>query len=256
MHLGTFASAEEAARAWDRAAVRERGKAAVTNFSISDYVNSDGSVKTEVECASHGAKGQREDESNARGHKSFRGVYHSGTYGRWKARIVVKGHKIHLGTFASAEDAARAWDLKAIEYRGAGTVTNFDASNYTTGKISAPRPVDTADSEDEDEVKSRRAAHRKRPPSNDCASPSFSELSDLCTPRAPSDPPSKRRKHPDAHASPRSAKTAQWEFLRQEEEGAMDHDQDSKICAHVSSKDEHVALTSLLSLCAAAEAMS
>ena len=59
---------------------------------------------------------QRTAEANecSRGHKSYRGVYHSGTYGRWKARIVVKGHKIHLGTFASAEDAARAWDLKVL----------------------------------------------------------------------------------------------------------------------------------------------
>lgn len=254
VHLGTFASAEEAAQAWDRAAVQERGKAAVTNFAISDYINSDGSVKTEVKCASQGTKGSREADSNVRGHKSFRGVYHSGTYGRWKARIVVKGHKIHLGTFASAEDAARAWDLKAIEYRGAGTVTNFDASNYATGKVVAPCQVDAADSEDEDGDKDRPCGHRKRSLSNACASPSHSELSDLCTPRATSDMPPKKRKHDDAHSSPRAAKTAQWaplSSLEQDIDAA-----DCKRCARVSSQDEHVALTSLLSLCAAAEAMS
>jgi len=260
VHLGTFASAEEAAQAWDRAAVQERGKAAVTNFALSDYINSDGSVKTEVESASQSAKGQREDECNSRGHKSFRGVYHSGTYGRWKARIVVKGHKIHLGTFASAEDAARAWDLKALEYRGAGTVTNFDPASYAAGTVSAPLQVDAADSDDED--KGGQSADRKRSFSNDCASPSHSDLSDRCTPRAQSDSTSKRRKHPDAHSSPRSAKgTAEWDFLGQEEEerrakSATRQDQSSKDCARISSQDEHAALASLLSLCAAAEAMS
>jgi len=127
VHLGTFATAEEAAKAWDRAAVQERGKAAVTNFSLSDYLNPDGSLKPDVTASANA--GKNEDGSGT-GHKTFRGVYHSGTYGRWKARIVVNGQKIHLGTFATAEEAAKAWDLKAIEYRGKGTVTNFDPSDY------------------------------------------------------------------------------------------------------------------------------
>uniref|UniRef100_A0A7S4L7C6 AP2/ERF domain-containing protein n=1 Tax=Guillardia theta TaxID=55529 RepID=A0A7S4L7C6_GUITH len=111
VHLGTFATAEEAAKAWDRAAVQERGKAAVTNFSLSDYLNPDGSLKPDVTASANA--GKNEDGSGT-GHKTFRGVYHSGTYGRWKARIVVNGQKIHLGTFATAEEAAKAWDLKAI----------------------------------------------------------------------------------------------------------------------------------------------
>jgi hypothetical protein len=43
---------------------------------------------------------------------------------------VINGHKIHLGTFGTAAEAARAWDRKAIEHRGSGTVTNFDAAEY------------------------------------------------------------------------------------------------------------------------------
>ena len=247
VHLGTFASAEEAARAWDLAAVQERGKAAVTNFNLAEYINSDGSLKSDAGCASSGVKAQgREDVCPARGHKSFRGVYHSGTYGRWKARIVVKGHKIHLGTFASAEDAARAWDLKALEYRGAGTVTNFDAAMYANGKIAAPREIEAASDSEEGTDKSAthevdRAADRKRSRAADSDSPSPSELSNLSTPRDVTYPTTKR-----AHLSPKANKAKpQWDCFGQKEEEE----------ARCSSK-ESMAMASLLSLCAAAEAMS
>jgi len=272
VHLGTFASAEEAARAWDRAAVQERGKAAVTNFALSDYINADGSVKTEVGSASQPSKSQREDECS-RGHKSYRGVYHSGTYGRWKARIVVKGHKIHLGTFASAEDAARAWDLKALEYRGAGTVTNFDPSVYAGGKFAKPREVDDDeegvdnDEEGDAEIKpSHRVlpSDRKRSRASS-SSPTPSELSDNVTPRthsnASSSPPAKRKKFPEAQMSPLAAKQkAQWGFLGQEEEGTERSKPSvargaGKSALGEPNEAERMAFSSLMSLCAAAEAM-
>ena len=273
VHLGTFASAEEAARAWDRAAVQERGKAAVTNFALSDYINADGSVKTEVGLASQPSKSQREDECS-RGHKSYRGVYHSGTYGRWKARIVVKGHKIHLGTFASAEDAARAWDLKALEYRGAGTVTNFDPSVYAGGKFAKPREVD----DDEEGVDNNEGGDAEIKPSHrvlpsdrkrsrgSSSSPTPSELSDNVTPRthsnASSSPPAKRKKFPEAQMSPLAAKQkGQWEFLGQEEEGTegskpgVARGAGKSTLGGEPSEAERMAFSSLMSLCAAAEAM-
>jgi len=257
VHLGTFASAEEAARAWDRAAVQERGKAAVTNFALSDYINADGSVKTEVGSATQASKSQREDECS-RGHKSYRGVYHSGTYGRWKARIVVKGHKIHLGTFASAEDAARAWDLKALEYRGAGTVTNFDPSIYVGGKFAKPREVHDSDEEERGDNESKPSilllpADRKR----SSTSPTPSELSDHCTPRASSNSPAaKRPKHMEPQAAALAGKTkGHWEYLGQQEE-EFKRSVAQGAGRHEPSEAERMAFSSLLSLCAAAEAMS
>ena len=43
----------------------------------------------------------------------------------WIARLKIKGVPAHLGTFSSAEDAARAYDRVAVETRGKGAKTNF-----------------------------------------------------------------------------------------------------------------------------------
>ncbi|KAG8501204.1 hypothetical protein CXB51_003329 [Gossypium anomalum] len=52
--------------------------------------------------------------------------------GRWEARIGrVFGNKyLYLGTYATQEEAATAYDMAAIEYRGLNAVTNFDLSRY------------------------------------------------------------------------------------------------------------------------------
>lgn len=45
--------------------------------------------------------------------------------GRWRARIVVKGKRIWLGTHATAEEAARAYDAAARERFGQFACVNF-----------------------------------------------------------------------------------------------------------------------------------
>lgn len=53
----------------------------------------------------------------------FRGV--SWKRKRWEAQIWCQGRSLFLGSFASAEDAARAYDRKARELRGPQAPVNF-----------------------------------------------------------------------------------------------------------------------------------
>ncbi|PIA53275.1 hypothetical protein AQUCO_00900095v1 [Aquilegia coerulea] len=72
----------------------------------------------------------------SRGISKYRGVARHHHNGRWEARIGrVHGNKyLYLGTYCTQEEAAIAYDLAAIEYRGANAVTNFDISNYVRKK--------------------------------------------------------------------------------------------------------------------------
>jgi hypothetical protein len=45
--------------------------------------------------------------------------------GKWRARIHAGGHPVHLGEFASAEDAATAYDVVAIAAFGEYACLNF-----------------------------------------------------------------------------------------------------------------------------------
>lgn len=55
----------------------------------------------------------------------FKGVTLQRRTGRYEAQIVSKGRKIHLGTFATEEDAAKAYDAAARNEWGEFARTNF-----------------------------------------------------------------------------------------------------------------------------------
>lgn len=54
----------------------------------------------------------------------YKGV-ESSRIGTWHARIAFRGQRLRLGTFATAEEAARAYDAKAREFHGEYARTNF-----------------------------------------------------------------------------------------------------------------------------------
>ncbi|KAF4360869.1 hypothetical protein F8388_020022 [Cannabis sativa] len=128
---GAYDVEESAARAYDLAAVKYWGPTTFTNFPVSEY-------ETEIEIMQNVTKEEylaslrRRSSGFSRGVSKYRGVARHHHNGRWEARIGrVFGNKyLYLGTYSTQEEAAHAYDIAAIEYRGINAVTNFDLSTY------------------------------------------------------------------------------------------------------------------------------
>ncbi|CAN1349048.1 Ethylene-responsive transcription factor WRI1 [Linum perenne] len=131
VYLGAYDEEESAARAYDLAALKYWGMSAFTNFPVSDYEN-ELEIMKNVTKEEYLASLRRRSSGFSRGVSKYRGVARHHHNGRWEARIGrVFGNKyLYLGTYSTQEEAARAYDIAAIEYRGINAVTNFDLSTY------------------------------------------------------------------------------------------------------------------------------
>ncbi|XP_038994957.1 LOW QUALITY PROTEIN: AP2-like ethylene-responsive transcription factor AIL6 [Hibiscus syriacus] len=137
VYLGGYDKEEKAARAYDLAALKYWGPTATTNFPISNY-------SKELEEMKHVTKQEfiaslrRKSSGFSRGASIYRGVTRHHQQGRWQARIGrVAGNKdLYLGTFATEEEAAEAYDIAAIKFRGVNAVTNFEMNRYDVEAIS------------------------------------------------------------------------------------------------------------------------
>lgn len=131
VYLGAYDSEEAAARTYDLAALKYWGPDTILNFPIDMYEKE----LEEMRSASkeeYLASLRRRSSGFSRGVSKYRGVARHHHNGRWEARIGrVLGNKyLYLGTYNTQEEAAAAYDMAAIQYRGANAVTNFDISNY------------------------------------------------------------------------------------------------------------------------------
>ncbi|KAK4404581.1 AP2-like ethylene-responsive transcription factor AIL5 [Sesamum angolense] len=129
---------EKAARAYDLAALKYWGPTTTTNFPVSEY-------EKEMEEMKHMTRQEfvaslrRKSSGFSRGASIYRGVTRHHQHGRWQARIGrVAGNKdLYLGTFSTQEEAAEAYDIAAIKFRGLNAVTNFDMSRYDVRSIAS-----------------------------------------------------------------------------------------------------------------------
>ncbi|MEN6337259.1 MAG: AP2 domain-containing protein [Phycisphaerales bacterium] len=55
----------------------------------------------------------------------FKGVWFEKRVGKWRATIHIKGKSIWIGHFATEEEAARAYDRRAVELFGEFARLNF-----------------------------------------------------------------------------------------------------------------------------------
>ncbi|EPS60271.1 hypothetical protein M569_14533, partial [Genlisea aurea] len=136
VYLGGYDKEEKAARAYDLAALKYWGPTTTTNFPICDY-EKEMEVMKQMSRQEFVASLRRKSSGFSRGASIYRGVTRHHQHGRWQARIGrVAGNKdLYLGTFSTQEEAAEAYDIAAIKFRGLNAVTNFDISRYDVRSI-------------------------------------------------------------------------------------------------------------------------
>ncbi|KAL1553798.1 AP2-like ethylene-responsive transcription factor [Salvia divinorum] len=139
---GAYDDEGAAARSYDLAALKYWGRDTILNFPVSTYEKE--IIEMDLQSREEYIGSLRRKSSGfSRGVSKYRGVARHHHNGRWEARIGrVFGNKyLYLGTYATQEEAAIAYDMAAIEYRGLNAVTNFDLSRY----IKWLKPNATAD---------------------------------------------------------------------------------------------------------------
>ncbi|KAJ6675972.1 AP2-LIKE ETHYLENE-RESPONSIVE TRANSCRIPTION FACTOR [Salix viminalis] len=138
VYLGGYDMEEKAARAYDLAALKYWGPSTHINFPLENYQKEIEEMR-DMSRQEYVAHLRRKSSGFSRGASMYRGVTRHHQHGRWQARIGrVAGNKdLYLGTFSTQEEAAEAYDVAAIKFRGVNAVTNFVITRYDVERIMA-----------------------------------------------------------------------------------------------------------------------
>ncbi|KAJ1375840.1 DNA-binding domain superfamily [Sesbania bispinosa] len=125
-------SGRTAARAHDLISIKIGGTSAPTNFPVSCYWKEIGEMKTMnlrdfIDAVRRKGKGFTDKDC------AYRGVYKNPGSRTWQARLGQHDRgmlSIYLGTYYTAEDAARSYDIASIKMKGKAAITNFDLNSY------------------------------------------------------------------------------------------------------------------------------
>jgi len=131
VYLGGYITEEDAARAYDMAAIAFLGSDATLNYDISEYQEY---MKENKGKSADLVVGElrRKSVGFARGSSQYRGVTKNKKCLRWEARIgkVIGNKYLYLGIFDDPKLAAIAYDKAAVKFFGTKAMTNFQLQDY------------------------------------------------------------------------------------------------------------------------------
>lgn len=103
----------------------------ITGHAETDHKNHDGldNRRSNLRDTTKRTNSQNRRPSITPQSSSFKGVYWRPERKRWIAKIVVDGRRRQIGSFATEEEATRAYDVAAVEIFGEFACTNFPVEN-------------------------------------------------------------------------------------------------------------------------------